>query len=243
MLRGLWTYFVAALITPVLALTALAWSWFAGRTDVIQRTGTVWSRVLLATCGARVRYADLEHLTETVPCIYMANHESNVDVWAVAAVLPRNMKFLAKKSLFRVPLMGRAMAAAGFISIDRDNRESAIRSLKRAARTIRDGHPVILFPEGTRSGDGLQPFKKGPFHLALEAGVPVVPISIVGSREVLPPRGLRVTPGPVFVRAHPPIDVRPFRPNRIDELAQEVRAVLAAGLQADRGAAGDRRAD
>src|SRR6185436_10580396 len=120
-------------------------------------------------------------------------------------VLPVTTRFVSKRTIFWIPVLGQAMALAGFIPIDRKDRASAIRSLGRATDTIRGGASVILFPEGTRSRDGrLAPFKRGAFHLALQAGVPVVPVSISGTYSVVRPRSIVVHAGPVHVTFAPP---------------------------------------
>jgi 1-acyl-sn-glycerol-3-phosphate acyltransferase len=124
------------------------------------------------------------------------------------------------------------MAASGFVPIDRGNRSRAVRSLKLAAERVRSGRPVVLFPEGTRSTIGtMLPFKKGPFHLALQAGVPVVPVAISGTARILPRRSIRVTPGPVTVSFLPPIDVAEFLPADHDGLRERVRGALLQALE------------
>jgi 1-acyl-sn-glycerol-3-phosphate acyltransferase len=161
----------------------------------------------------------------------MANHQSLVDIWALIPVIPAPTMFAAKKSLFGVPGLGWSMAASGFALIDRSNRVSAIRSLSAAAGKVRGGRPLVLFPEGTRSRDGrLGSFKKGPFHLALEAGVAVVPVAISGSGKTLPPGRIRIRPGVVTVRFAPPIDPLPYRPDDLEGLMAEVRDAITRRL-------------
>jgi 1-acyl-sn-glycerol-3-phosphate acyltransferase len=183
--------------------------------------------------GIKPVYSGLEHAKGTAPRIFLANHLSTLDVWVVVPVLPDTTRFVSKRTIFWIPVLGQAMAVAGFIAIDRQDRSSAIRSLSRAAETIRDGASVILFPEGTRSRDGkLARFKRGSFHLALEAGVPVVPVAISGTFDVVRPRSIFVRPGPVAVTFAPPIDVTPYAGNP-DALLAKVREEIAARLSAD----------
>jgi 1-acyl-sn-glycerol-3-phosphate acyltransferase len=232
MLRGLWTFVVFLLITPGLALAALAVSLFHPRSDFVMRVGRLWSRALLAAVGARVEYSGVPPERWPQPCIFLSNHQSNVDIWALIAVLPHSTRFVAKQVLFRIPAMGWAMSAAGFVPIDRANRARAIRSLELAAAQVRAGMSVVLFPEGTRSRTGeLQPFKKGPFHLAVRAGVPVLPLAISGSWRVMPPRGMRVHPGPVHVRALPPIDPGSFEADDHEGLRLRTRQVIEEALR------------
>jgi 1-acyl-sn-glycerol-3-phosphate acyltransferase len=199
--------------------------------DATILAGRVWSRLNLRAAGARVTWEGLETASSRLPCIYVANHQSNVDIWALMAVLPKQTRFVAKQALFKVPILGWALRISDFIPIDRANKTQAIRSLQQAAEKIRGGRPVVLFAEGTRSaGDTLAPFKKGPFHLALAAAVPIVPVAIRGSGAVMPPHGLAVRCGPVRVRFCAPIDVEPYRPKDVEGLRDRVHAVIAAEL-------------
>jgi len=243
MLRGLWVRCVLAVMTVSLAglvtvcvLVVPRWS------NLLIHAGRLWARSLLAAAGARVRFHGLERARRHRPCIFIANHQSIVDIWVLLTFLPPNTRFVAKRELFRIPIFGWALAASGCIAIDRGNRSRAIRSLRTAGERIRAGRSVVLFPEGTRSRDGsLKPFKKGAFHLAVQAGVPVVPVAITGSFEVFPPRRLRVRPGPVEVFVESPIDVAPFRPEDHVGLMQIVYEVIAQRFHARRPA-GDERA-
>ena len=191
--------------------------------------GKPWSRVCLWFVGARASYLNLERLTERQPCIYLANHQSAVDIWVMLISLPLATRFVAKQSLFSLPGLGWAMRASGFIPIDRTNRGAAVKSLRTAAARIRDGSSVVLYPEGTRSKDGkLQPFKKGPFHLALQAGVPIVPMLLVGTHGVLPAGTIRVRPGPVEIRVLPPVEVR--EDDTVESLRDRLHDVFREGL-------------
>jgi 1-acyl-sn-glycerol-3-phosphate acyltransferase len=232
MLRGIWAFFVLTLATlffglPVVLLAPLFPRWTAFPTLMARG----WSRVMLLTVGARVTYHDPHGCLRQSRCIFMANHQSNVDIWVLGKVMPVGTRFVAKQELFRIPVLGRAMSAAGFIRVNRSNRSEAIRSLSQAAESIRNGRPVILFPEGTRSRDGsLQPFKKGAFHLATVAGVPVVPVAIRGTFEILRPKSARVRPGKVDVFFEQPIDVTEFGSHRPRDLLTAVHSVIADRL-------------
>jgi 1-acyl-sn-glycerol-3-phosphate acyltransferase len=209
--------------TPVAILTLIVPRWG----NLVVHAGRLWARTLLAAAGARVKIHGLEHATEHDPCVFIANHQSIVDVWVMLTVVPPNTRFVAKRELFRIPLFGWALAATGCIAIDRANRAMAIRSLRLAGERIRAGRSVVLFPEGSRSRDGrLAPFKKGAFHLALQAGVPLVPVAITGSFKVLPPGSLRVMSGPVEVYIEPAIDVTPYLPEDHDGLLVEVQRTI-----------------
>jgi 1-acyl-sn-glycerol-3-phosphate acyltransferase len=175
--------------------------------DTVLRLARWWSRILLWTAGVVLTVHVEGELDPRQPYVFMANHLSTVDIWALFIAVPVKIRFIAKKQLGRIPLFGWAMAAGRFIFIDRKNPIAARRSIDEACARIRAGSSVAIFPEGTRSRDGLLgPFKKGGFHLALTAGVPVVPVSIRGAGEVMAPGRLLVRPGPVVITIGAPID-------------------------------------
>jgi 1-acyl-sn-glycerol-3-phosphate acyltransferase len=169
----------------------------------------------------------------------MSNHQSHYDVAVIYYVLGSRIRMVAKRELFSIPVIGRAMEVAGFISVDRGNTRSAIASLEGARASLSEGIPIWIAPEGTRSVTGeLLPFKKGGFVLALETGAPVLPVSIQGTRAALPAKGLQsVRDVDVRVTIHPAIDPRSFladSPSNVraarDALAERVRAAIASGL-------------
>ena len=141
--------------------------------------------------------------------IIIANHESWFDVWALAGCLPIDARFAAKKELERIPVFGRAWRVCGHISIDREDHASAIESMALAGRRIKDEDlHTVFFAEGTRCPDGaLHPFKKGPFVIAIEGGVPIVPVGLVGSRPIMPKGSFRIRKGVITVRVGEPISV------------------------------------
>jgi 1-acyl-sn-glycerol-3-phosphate acyltransferase len=233
MWRGLLTLLTFVITTTGLGVLAIALRILTGRPTIIYRLGRVWARAHLAAMGISPRYSGLEHAAGEAPRIFLSNHLSTVDIWALVPVLPVTTRFVSKRSIFWIPILGQAMMLAGFIGIDRKDRASAIRSLEGAAGTVKAGASVILFPEGTRSRDGrLAPFKRGSFHLALQAGVPVVPVAISGTFNVVRPRSIVVHPGPVRVTFAPPIDVGPYADD-LEGLMARVRAEIAALLPAD----------
>jgi len=230
-LRGLWTGLVLTLTTLVCALVSAVGTTLRPSSDVTMMVGRIWGRMNYRAAGARVRFEGLEIAHAHAPCIYVSNHQSNIDIFVLISVLPLHTRFAAKQSLFKVPILGWALRVSDFVPIDRANRARAIRSLDQAAAKIRGGRSVVLFAEGTRSpGDALAPFKKGPFHLALAAGVPIVPVAISGSGAVMPPGGLRVRPGPVRVRFCDPIDVSPYRPKDAQGLLDATHRAISQAL-------------
>jgi len=190
-----------------------------------------WSWLILKTYGVRSRAVFHSEFSPDVPCIYVANHQSQFDIPALVVAMPTDFRIVAKRELLYIPIFGWALWLAGFIFIDRTDREKAIRRLGRTLRIIRRGVSVIVFAEGTRSPDGrLLPFKKGGFILALQAGVPVVPVSIRGGRDVLPKGSLRVRPGTIEVVFGAPVLTADYTLDTKDALIATVRERIGEGL-------------
>jgi 1-acyl-sn-glycerol-3-phosphate acyltransferase len=189
-----------------------------------------WSSAFLKAGRVRVVVEGAEHLAPGRPAVLVANHESWFDVFALATHLPGDNRFVGKKELTKVPIFGFAWQACGHIAIDRTDRGSAIRSLDEAGRrVVEEGARVILFPEGTRSRtERMLPFKKGAFMLSLKLGIPVVPIGISGSRDVMAPGSWRIRPGTIRIRIGEPIPVAGQGPQDRDALMRRTRAAVEA---------------
>ncbi len=158
----------------------------------------------------------------------MSNHQSTIDIPTLFIALPVDVRFVSKQQLKYVPILGWYMWLAQFVFVDRGNRRSAIASLDRAAVQIRSGVSIIMFPEGTRSETNeVLPFKKGPFALAMKAGVPLIPVAIEGSGKLMPKNSWNITPGPIRVAIGKPIDPAPFGDDR-DGLIRAVRDAVVA---------------
>jgi 1-acyl-sn-glycerol-3-phosphate acyltransferase len=167
--------------------------------------------------------------------VVVPNHRSMVDALAVAR-LPREMKWIGKEEAFRIPWLGWAFWAAGHVPVARGDRESGAAALARLRRYLDAGVPVGLFAEGTRSRDGtLRPFRAGPFKLAIEAGLPIVPVAIAGSGAAMPPGGARIRPAGVRVRILAPIPTAGLGAGDVDRLREETRARIAAALGGEAG--------
>jgi 1-acyl-sn-glycerol-3-phosphate acyltransferase len=167
-----------------------------------------WSPSILWLAGARVDVARFPSLPDG-PLIFACNHESALDILALLKVLPRNVRFIAKRELFQIPIFGWYMRIGGHVEVDRANHAQALQSLRRAGQSVRGGTSLIVFPEGTRSRDGrIHPFKKGPFVVAMEAGIPVVPVAISGAGRLNPKRQIAVTPGTIRIAIADPVDPR-----------------------------------
>jgi 1-acyl-sn-glycerol-3-phosphate acyltransferase len=191
-----------------------------------------WCRLIAATSGMSVEVFGLENLPEPgTPVVYMANHQSYMDIPTIFGFLPVQFRIIAKESLFKVPFMGWHLTRAGNIPINRSNRREAMRSIERAAERIREGTSVVVFPEGTRSKTGvLQPYKAGSFRLAAAAGVPIVPIAIVGTCKVLRKDSLLIRPGRVEMHIHPAVSTAGVDETHLDELMANVRSAMTRTL-------------
>jgi 1-acyl-sn-glycerol-3-phosphate acyltransferase len=191
----------------------------------------VWGRVLLLGLGVRVEVEGSENVLAG-PAVYAVNHGSALDIPLLFGYLPADFRFIHKRSLYLIPVLGWSLWVAGHVGIDRSNPFRARKSLHAAAQRIHDGTSVAVFPEGTRSPDaGVRPFKRGSFVLALEAGVPVVPVSLHGVKRVVP-RGLpTLRPGTVRMVIHPAVSTTGRTADAAASLAEEVRRVVAGGVE------------
>jgi|SRR6188768_691514 len=191
-----------------------------------------WSKRLLGQAEVSLQVSGVEHARSAPAFVVMSNHQSLYDIPALFQTLPLRLRMVAKAELFRIPIWAQAMRVAGFVELDRSARERAIESLDRAKGTLARGTSIWIAPEGTRSQDGsLGPFKLGGFHLALGAGAPILPVSIAGTRDILPAKGARVEKGAlVRVTVHPPIDPASYGNQVNDALVQAVRGVILSGL-------------
>jgi len=193
-----------------------------------------WARLLVQVSGVRVDIEGQDNFDPNRPCIFMANHQSHYDIFAILGFLPVQVRFMAKKELYKIPVFGWTLRALGHIRIDRYNSKQALASYNRAAERIRNGASVFIFPEGTRSPDArVLPFKKGGFVLAMKAGVPIVPISISGGCKVLPKHKLVLRRGVIKMVIGKPIDTREYQLENKKALIERVRNVITSNLRED----------
>jgi 1-acyl-sn-glycerol-3-phosphate acyltransferase len=215
------------LATFFLGICAIVVALFSKQGNVSHLVARLWGRSILFVSRVHVDGAGLENIPAGRSCILMANHQSNFDIPVLLGRLPIQFRWLAKEELFRIPIFGRGMRGCGYISIDRSNRKLAFESLKEAARKIREGVSVMIFPEGTRSTDGkIRPFKKGGFVLSVDAGVPIVPIVIHGTWALMPKGRLMIRSQDVRLEILAPIDTSEYTRKTKDELMEKVRTVI-----------------
>jgi 1-acyl-sn-glycerol-3-phosphate acyltransferase len=192
--------------------------------------GREWVRWIFWSCGVTVEAQGLENVDPRQACVYMSNHQSVTDTGALVLTLPVSWRFVAKRELTWIPLFGWAIRLGGHVIVDRGNHQSAVASMRRAAEQVRRGTNVIIFPEGTRSETGgMRAFKSGGFHLAIEAQVPIVPVTVSGSRRLTPKGSLRIESGRVKVVYGKPIPTRGLRAEDREALKDRVRHAIAAG--------------
>ena len=210
--------------TLALGLLAILVSWVPPRGDLTSAVARLWGRGLLAAAGVRVEVEVHPAVVPSRGYLVMANHASYFDVAAMLAVIPGTYRFVAKRSLFAIPVFGWALRAGGFIPVDRKDKRRAREVWAAAGDRVRRGASVLFYPEGTRSPDGrIHRFQRGAFLVALKTGAPIVPAGISGAHAVLPRRRWTVRPGTIRVRFGPPIDPAEYSLRERDELIRRVR--------------------
>lgn len=192
--------------------------------------GVVWITYL---AGLRVRVVGIENIPAGV-CMFAANHTSNADAAAIVGAIPRRLAIFGRKSLFDIPIVGLAFRLAKFVPVDRGNREAALASAEQAVEYMKTGSSFLVYPEGTRSPDGrLSRFKKGTFAMAIEAGVPIVPLACSGAHRVMKKNSLVIHAGKVTVSFGKPIDAAGYSVDQRDDLARRVHDAIADQLPED----------
>jgi 1-acyl-sn-glycerol-3-phosphate acyltransferase len=230
--RSIWAYLVLCISTIALGTAAILTAMITRRSELAHLVARIWGNVNLWAAGVKIEVHGLEHIDPSSSYVYAANHQSAFDILTLLGKLPVQFRWLAKTELFSIFVLGPAMRAAGYIPIDRSNRRKAFESMNIAAQRIKEGTSIVIFPEGTRSPDGvLQDFKKGGFILALNSQHPIVPISISGSYRIFPKRGgWKVHPGRVQLTISAPIPTEGLTNRERDELIRRVREAIRTHL-------------
>ena len=228
-LRALLVIPFALFLTLLISLITLFATLVLGReADSVQGLAAWWASSICRASGVKVVVSGTEKLDPEKPYIFAANHQSQFDILVLQGYLGIDFRWLAKKELFKVPIWGPAMRRAGYIPIDRSHGRQAIKSLDEAAQKIGAGTSVIIFPEGTRSIDGkLHDFKAGAMALAIKSEVPIVPVAILGTYEILPKGKLLINPGEVQIRVGRPIETKTYRSRDKHELAKIAQEAVA----------------
>lgn len=227
MIRSVLLVTLGVAITAFISFWCVIFSLFSNAENNIHKVAKLWAKILLLICNTKVEIIGKENILRGKPQIFMTNHQSDFDILIVLAHIPGQFRWLVKKELFHIPVFGAAMKSAGYIEIDRNNREKAMQSLDQAALRIREGKSIMAFPEGTRSRFGeIKHFKQGTFYLAIKSGAPIVPISIIGSGEIMPKRSLKIKPGKIKLVIDKPIDVKNIMLENRQDLITIVRNTI-----------------
>jgi len=203
-----------------------------GLRDAFLIYGAWMMRVGHAILGIDVETSGLDRLDRKTPYVFMSNHLSFLDAPLFVTVVDRPVRFVAKRFVFRIPVLGWGMRFAGYVPLDKEGVGDGRKRIARAVELIRNmGYSFFVYPEGTRSPEGaLQPFRRGGFFLALDAGAPIVPVSIRGTYELMPRGARRIRKGPVRIVFHEPIAVSGYAPETMPALMERVRAAIASAL-------------
>jgi 1-acyl-sn-glycerol-3-phosphate acyltransferase len=232
MVRTLYITIWVVFVTLVAGTLVIVLSFFVRSGNPLHKIARFWGKSILVVSRIKVSVKGLSGIDLAGPYIYMPNHQSNFDIPVLLGHLPVQFRWLAKRELFKIPIFGRAMRKAGYISIDRYDRESAFKSLDVAAQKVKSGVSVLIFPEGTRSRDGkIRAFKKGGFVLAIDSGVPIVPVVIKGTYAIMTKGKFRVNPGHVSMVVHRPIETAAYTRETKEGLMQSVRGVICDSLE------------
>ena len=224
LLSRLRSYFIYVplvyLYTAVMGAGSLICSLFDRSGRIQHWFARTWSRMILGTGSCPITVVNREKLNAGGPAVYVVNHLSALDIPSVYAALPFQFRIMAKKELFRYPVLGWHLKRSGQIPIERENARSSLKSLMKASEALKHGMSLVVFPEGGRSADGhLQPFLGGSFYVAIKAQAPVVPMALVGTYEALPMDSFHVRPRPLQLVIGDPISTAGYAPREMDKLA------------------------
>lgn len=223
------------LYTAVCGTFSICGSFFDARGRWQHGCARTWSWLILKTSRIRLTVEGLENVDPNQTVIFCSNHPSAMDIPILFASLPVQFRFLAKRGLFNVPFLGWHLRRSGHIPVDRGRPREALKGFDQAAQRIKEGRPVVVFPEGSRSRTHeMLPFKSGTFYLAILSGVPIVPITLIGSREVLKPDSLHIRPGRVRVVIHKAVSTAGLSVHEASGLSDRVRDVIVSGLDQKR---------
>lgn len=234
-----WLIFLplAAVLTLFFSTMTVITAWLVNPNVASRVFGSTWARVLASLTPIRVRVEGAEHAQQDRSYVVASNHQSQFDILVIYGWLKLDMKWVMKQELRKIPGIGIGCEKAGHIFIERRNPKQAAAAINAALRRLGDGIGILFFPEGTRSKDGrLLPFKKGAFRTAIDQQIPLLPVTVVGTRDILPARTLRLFPGTARLVIHPPIETAGMTLDHLDELMAHAREIIASALPEDQRA-------
>lgn len=221
-----------ALVTLVLGLSCLTTAPFIGPRRAGRFYAVPWSRIGLALSGISVRVEGMRNIRPGQSYVVVANHLSHIDIWVLYGYLGMDIRWVAKQEVRRIPIVGISCVALGHVFIDRSHPDRAIASLNAAKQQVVDGTSILFFPEGTRSRDGtLHAFKKGAFRMATDLELPVLPVSLSGTRDALPPESLSFSPSQVVVNILPPLTARDHSEEAVERLLRTSHERIASATE------------
>src|SRR5262249_30751294 len=230
-LRGVFLLFfwftAIAIVAPFLIAACL----ISGNENAIYSPVRLFIKLGLALVGVRVEVKGVERLDPKQPYVFTPNHQSLIEVPLFVTYLGRNPAYLAKKEIFKYPIFGYGIGLMGVVPVDRSNTQAAVKSAQAATENLRRGKSYVVYPEGTRSRDGrLLPFEKGAFIMAIDAGVPIVPVTISGATKIMPKGEVKIFPSTVRITVHEPISAERYSKENVSELMNLARAKILSTL-------------
>ena len=225
---------VVAILTPILAFPIMLLGLFPGSAGATYRMARCWCSVLYKAMGLTLSIEGAEKITPGASYIITPNHQGNADILALIVTLPLRFRWVIKKELLRIPVFGWALGRTGAIALDRSDPTKAVKALKGASSKLKEGWSVLIYPEGTRSPDPeLQRFKKGAFMLAMQTGIPILPVTCNGAFHILPRKTILFIPGHIKVCVGDPISTKGLSVEHVPELMQKTREQILRNLDPD----------
>jgi 1-acyl-sn-glycerol-3-phosphate acyltransferase len=222
-------FFDTLVMAPIIIISGL----FSDGITTFKLT-RLWSNIVSFFFGITVSIKGAENVTPNTSYIITPNHQSHADILALIKVLPTPFRWVIKRELLKIPLFGQALAATGSIAVDRRDRNSSIQKLKEGTTKLADGMSVLIYPEGTRSPDGnIQAFKKGAFMMAVQTGIPILPVTCNGAAKILPKKSLAISPGHITVTIGRPIQTTGMTEQDVPELMERTKAEILLNFDPD----------
>lgn len=229
-------WFIVTVLSIVLGVIAIFCRVWDSTGNTAHNIARLWSRLLCELNGVKVEITGLEHVLKDRPQIFVANHQGFFDIFALSGYLPVQMRWVAKSSLFHIPIVGWAMRAAGYISVKRESRKQAYQAFLKTVDKVKSGCSIVIFPEGTRSLDGkIGPFKKGGHLLATRSAAPMVPVTIIGTGAILKKGSLLFHPGAIRIIISPPMTAGNSKMQKGEVVLGKIRDTICATYAANLG--------